>query len=49
MAAEAALADAQSTTQLVLNDHGARVDGGRGQFNNAKLAHLSIRRIFIAK
>ena len=36
MAAEAALTNAQSTTRLVLNADGARVDWGRGQFYTAK-------------
>ena len=48
MAAEPALANTQSTTRLVLNADGARVDWGRGQFYNAKLAHLRFRRIFLA-
>ena len=48
MAAEAALANAQSTTRLVLNADGSRVDWGRGQFYTAKLAHLRFRRIFLA-
>ena len=48
MAAEAALANAQSSTRLVLNADGARVDWGRGQFYTAKLAHLRFRRIFLA-
>ena len=48
MTAEAALASAQSTTRLVLNADGARVDWGRGQFYTAKLAHLRFRRIFLA-
>ena len=46
IAAEAA--NAQSTTRLVLNADGARVDWGRGQFFTAKLAHLRFRRIFLA-
>ena len=45
MATEAALADAQNTTRLVLNADGTRVDWGRGQFYTAKLAHLRFRRI----
>ena len=48
MAAEAALANGQSTTRLVLNTDGACVDWGRGQFYTAKLAHLRFRRIFVA-
>ena len=48
MATEAALANAQSITRLVLNADGARVDWGRGQFYTAKLAHLRFRRIFLA-
>ena len=48
MAAEAALANAQSTTRLVLNADGARIDWGRGQFYTAILAHLRFRRIFLA-
>ena len=46
--AEAALANGQSTTRLVLNADGARVYWGRGQFYTAKLAHLRFRRIFLA-
>ena len=48
MAAEAALANGQSTTRLVLNADGERVDWGRGQIYTAKLAHLIFRRIFLA-
>ena len=48
MAAEAALANAQSTTRLVLNADGACVDWGRGQIYTAKLVHLRFRRIFLA-
>ena len=47
MAAEAPLANAQSTTRLVLNADGALVYWGRGQFYTAKLAHLRFRRIFL--
>ena len=36
MAAEAVLADVQSTTRLVLNADGARVDWGRDRFYTAK-------------
>ena len=48
MATEAALANAQSTTWLVLIADGARVDWGHGQFYTAKLVHLSFRRILLA-
>ena len=48
MAAEAALANRQSTTRLVLNADSACVYWGCGQFYTAKLAHLRFRRIFLA-
>ena len=48
MAAEAALANGQSTTRLVFNAVAARVDWGCGQFYTTKLAHLRFRRIFLA-
>ena len=38
--------NAQSTTRLVLNANGARVDWGCDQFYTAKLAHLRFRHIF---